>query len=147
MLVVATAVLPVVVACSDSESPSTPSVPSTTESAPEAQHGPVFPECGGISDETIAQLTQVRGLVNTARTSVGCQWLVGGGIIAHGIHDLATWIHDTATGLGALPTVGAVLGTITPTLINAVVGVIAGGLAVGAVHVVKRMRGGVAAAH
>ncbi|WP_216847531.1 DUF3558 domain-containing protein [Arthrobacter sp. SLBN-53] len=81
MLVVATAVLPVVVACSDSESPSTPSVPSTTESAPEAQHGPVFPECGGISDETIAQLTQVRGLVNTARTSVGCQWLVGGGII------------------------------------------------------------------
>ena len=54
---------------------------------------------------------------------------------------------ESATGLGALPTVGAVLGAITPTLINAVVGVIAGGLAVGAVHVVKRMRGGVAAAH
>lgn len=81
MLVAATVMLPIVVACSDSDSPGSPSVPPTTESAPEAQHGPVFPECGGISDETVAQLTEVRGLVNTARTSVGCQWLAGGGIV------------------------------------------------------------------
>lgn len=46
----------------------------------EAQHGPVFPQCGGLSDETVSQLTQVPGLVNTATNSVGCQWLAGGSI-------------------------------------------------------------------
>lgn len=82
MLVAAAAVLPVVAACSSgSDDPSTPSVPPSTESAPAAQHGPDFPECGGISDQTISQLTEVPGLVNTARTSVGCQWLAGGGIV------------------------------------------------------------------
>lgn len=82
MLVAAAAVLPVVAACSDSDSPdNSPTVPSTVESAPEAQHGPLFPECGGVSDQTVSQLTEVVGLVNTARTSVGCQWLAGGGIV------------------------------------------------------------------
>lgn len=81
MLVAAAAVLPVVAACSGSDDPSTPSVPPSTESAPAAQHGPDFPECGGITDQTISQLTEVVGLVNTARTSVGCQWLAGGGIV------------------------------------------------------------------
>jgi Protein of unknown function (DUF3558) len=81
MLVAAAAVLPVVAACSSSDDPATPSVPPSTESAPAAQHGPDFPECGGITDQTISQLTEVVGLVNTARTSVGCQWLAGGGIV------------------------------------------------------------------
>ena len=81
MLAAATAVLPIVVACSSSEEPGSPSASTTAEAAPEVTHGPVFPECGGLSDETVAQLTEVRGLVNTARTSVGCQWLVGGGIM------------------------------------------------------------------
>jgi len=82
MLVAAAAVLPVVAACSGSDDPSTPSVPPSTESsAAAAQHGPDFPECGGITDQTVSQLTEVVGLVNTARTSVGCQWLAGGGIV------------------------------------------------------------------
>ena len=81
MLVAAAAVLPVVAACSGAEDPGTPSVPQSTESAAAAQHGPDFPECGGISDQTMSQLTEVVGLVNTARTSVGCQWLAGGGIV------------------------------------------------------------------
>lgn len=81
MLVAATAVLPVVAACSSSDNPSTPAAPSSPEASAETQHGPVFPECGGVSDETVSQLTEVVGLVNTARTSVGCQWLAGGGIV------------------------------------------------------------------
>ena len=81
MLVAAAAVLPVVAACSSSDDPATPSVPPSTEAAAAAQHGPDFPECGGITDQTISQLTEVVGLVNTARTSVGCQWLAGGGIV------------------------------------------------------------------
>lgn len=74
-------------------------------------------------------------------------FLVGGGILTHGFHDVSTWIQETATGLGALPTVGTVLGALTPTVINGVVGIIAGGLAVGAGLLIQRLRGKPAAAH
>ncbi|BBZ03297.1 hypothetical protein MCHIJ_27340 [Mycolicibacterium chitae] len=65
-----------------SEDPSDPQAGGDAPPASvDAQHGPVFPECGGISDETVSQLTQVAGLVNTATNSVGCQWLAGGSIV------------------------------------------------------------------
>ena len=59
-------------------------------------HGPFFPQCGGISDQTISELTRVPGLVNTARNSVGCQWLVGGGIL--GPHFSFTWYRGSPIG-------------------------------------------------
>ena len=59
-------------------------------------HGPMFPECGGISDQTIAEQTRVTGLVNTARTSVGCQWLAGGGIL--GPHFSFSWYRGSPIG-------------------------------------------------
>lgn len=35
----------------------------------------------------MSQLTEVPGLVNTATTSVGCQWLAGGSIVGpHFVH-------------------------------------------------------------
>jgi Protein of unknown function (DUF3558) len=65
-------------ACSGG-SPGPSKQPSSSPSRkPNAAHGPLFPECGGVSDQTVAQLTQVHGLLTTARNSVGCQWLVGG---------------------------------------------------------------------
>ena len=73
-----TAVLltPLVAACS-SGSPRSDGPPShTLNAAP----GPFFPECGGVSDQTVARLTGVAGPLTTARTSVGCQWLAGGGV-------------------------------------------------------------------
>lgn len=61
--------------------PPPPAPPATSSSAkPNAKHGPFFPPCGGVSDQTLSQLTGVSGLVVTARNSTGCQWLVGGGI-------------------------------------------------------------------
>jgi len=73
-----TAVLltPLVAACS-SGSPRSDGPPShTLNAAP----GPFFPECGGVSDQTVTRLTGVAGPLTTARTSVGCQWLGGGGV-------------------------------------------------------------------
>ena len=61
-----------------------------------AAHGPFFPQCGGISDQTLSELTRVPGLVNTARNSVGCQWLVGGGIL--GPHFSFTWYRGSPIG-------------------------------------------------
>ncbi len=60
------------------------------------EHGPAFPQCGGVSDETVSQLTEVSGLVNTAVNSVGCQWLVGGGIL--GPHFSFTWFRGSPIG-------------------------------------------------
>ncbi|ORA14759.1 DUF3558 domain-containing protein [Mycobacterium asiaticum] len=75
------ALLPLVTACSGGSSEATgPSSPSSTTTTKQAKHGPFFPECGGVTDQTIAELTGVAGLVLTARNPVGCQWLVNGSI-------------------------------------------------------------------
>jgi hypothetical protein len=78
----ATAVLPLLAACSSDSEPAAPGeVPQSTQAQQDIKHGPFFPQCGGISDQTMSQLTEVPGLVNTATTSVGCQWLAGGSIV------------------------------------------------------------------
>lgn len=93
----ATAVIPVVAGCSDSGEPASPGeVPQTTQAQQDVAHGPFFPQCGGISDQTVSQLTERPGLVNTATTSVGCQWLVGGSIA--GPHFSFTWFRGSPIG-------------------------------------------------
>ena len=75
------ALVPVLAACSsgpDSTSSDDTSGPPTAQGI---KHGPFFPECGGVTDQTMAEQTRVSGLVNTAKNSVGCQWLAGGGIL------------------------------------------------------------------
>lgn len=62
----------------------------------DGKHGPMFPECGGISDQTVAEQTRVTGLVKTAANSVGCQWLAGGGIL--GPHFSFTWFRGSPIG-------------------------------------------------
>ncbi|CAM4226808.1 hypothetical protein MB901379_03622 [Mycobacterium basiliense] len=90
------ALSPVVAGCSDSGD-STPgaTVPSTPGNS-EGRHGPFFPQCGGVSDQTVAQLTQISGLINTAKNSVGCQWLAGGGIM--GPHFSFSWYRGSPIG-------------------------------------------------
>lgn len=66
--------------CSDDSSGPADQSSSPSPETPKAVHGPFFPECGGVSEQTVTQLTQVPGFVTTARTSVGCQWLVGGSL-------------------------------------------------------------------
>jgi Protein of unknown function (DUF3558) len=95
LAVAAAAMIPVFAACSNSE-PTSPDVPQTTAPTQNASHGPFFPECGGVSDQTLSEQTRVTGLVNTARNSVGCQWLVGGGIL--GPHFSFTWYRGSPIG-------------------------------------------------
>ena len=86
----------VLAACSgNSSAPANPTSPAPP-SKQNATHGPFFPECGGISDQTVTQLTQINGLINTARNSVGCQWLAGGGIL--GPHFSFTWYRGSPVG-------------------------------------------------
>ncbi len=70
--------------------------PRPGSSAPAGAHGPFFPLCGGVSDETVARLTQLSGLVNTAQNSVGCQWLVHGSI--RGPYFSFSWYRSSPIG-------------------------------------------------
>jgi hypothetical protein len=76
VVALALAAAALVAECADSGSH--PSQPSASSGA--ARHRPFFPQCGGVSDQAVAELTRVSGLVNTAQNSVGCQWLVHGSI-------------------------------------------------------------------
>jgi len=67
-------------------------------------------------------------------------FLVGGGILAHGIHAVGEWIKDAAVDAAQIPGAGTVLGALTTMLANAVVGIVAGGLAALAVMLFQRLR-------
>ena len=68
-------------------------------------------------------------------------FLVGGGILTHGIPPLHDAIEHLLAGFGAL------MRSLGPLLIDAVVGVIAGGLVLALVSAVRRLRGAPAATH
>jgi uncharacterized protein DUF3558 len=96
LAVAAAAMIPLFAACSNGSGSTSPSVPASPAPAQNTSHGPMFPECGGVTDQTIAEQTRVTGLVNTARNSVGCQWLQGGGIL--GPHFSFTWYRGSPIG-------------------------------------------------
>ncbi|BDY26170.1 MULTISPECIES: DUF3558 domain-containing protein [Mycolicibacterium] len=96
LAVLAAAVVPVFAACSTDE-PTSPDVPQTgAPTAGASKHGPFFPQCGGVTDQTVSELTQVPGLVNTATNSSGCQWLQNGSIA--GPHFSFTWFRGSPIG-------------------------------------------------
>ena len=56
-------------------------------------------------------------------------FLVGGGILTHGIASAHHWIEGAAQGAAAIPGVGVLLGALTPMLLNALAGIVAGAVA------------------
>ena len=78
-------------------------------------------------------LMKTLSIVGTA-----AMFLVGGGILTHGIATAHHWIEDAAEDAAAIPGVGAVLGALTPMLLNALAGIIAGVIALLAVTLVTR---------
>ena len=81
-----------------------------------------------------------------AVAGTAAMFLVGGGILTHGFHAISEWIGDAAVEATQVPGVGVVLGALTPTLINAAVGIAAGAAVVGVVTLVQRLRGAPAGA-
>jgi predicted DNA repair protein MutK len=70
-------------------------------------------------------------------------FLVGGGILAHGIPGLGSWIHHLTEDLGGF------LEMLTSMLLNGGFGIVAGVIALGIITIVQRMFGakGAAEAH
>jgi predicted DNA repair protein MutK len=68
-------------------------------------------------------------------------FMVGGGILIHGIHALAEVVEYAAASVGGIAAVGPVLAALTPTLAGIVIGMIAGAVVLGMVTLWQRLRG------
>ncbi len=75
-----------------------------------------------------------------AVAGTAAMFLVGGGILTHGVHAVGEWIRDAAVDAAQLPGAGTVLGAATPMLANAVAGIVAGLLVTLAVKLFQRLR-------
>ncbi|MGJ8668099.1 MAG: DUF808 domain-containing protein [Oceanococcus sp.] len=67
-------------------------------------------------------------------------FLVGGGILVHGVSVLHHWLQGAEAAAHLVPGVGAVLGVLTSMLFNAAVGIAAGGVLVGLFTLWGRLR-------
>ena len=63
-------------------------------------------------------------------------FLVGGGILVHGIHPLYAWIREQTAGLGSF------MGALGPVLADGAVGVLAGAVLVAVISGIGRLRSG-----
>ena len=88
------------------------------------------------------RLMKILAVVGTA-----AMFLVGGGIISHGVPALHHFSQGAAAAVADVPTVGGVLAFLAPILVDALVGVLVGAVVLGVVTLVQRMRGKKAAAH
>lgn len=84
---------------------------------------------------TAPRLMHLLALVGTI-----AMFMVGGGILVHGWPFAHHLVEGAAGALATLPTVGTVLAAITPTLLNAVAGVVAGLLLVLAMTLVSKLK-------
>ena len=66
-------------------------------------------------------------------------FLVGGGILVHGIPGTHDLVHATTQAAEALPVVGGVLAMLVPFLIDALAGIVAGAMVLGGLTAVRRI--------
>jgi predicted DNA repair protein MutK len=81
-------------------------------------------------------LMKALAIVGTA-----AMFLVGGGILVHGLHPVAIVVEQVATHVGTLATGGSILMALTPSLLNALFGILAGAIALGGVKLWSIVRG------
>ena len=78
-------------------------------------------------------------LLSVAGTAA--MFLVGGGILVHGIPALHHWVEGVGHGANAMPGIGAILGATAPALLNGLAGVLAGALVLAGVSAARRLLG------
>ncbi len=85
---------------------------------------------------TAPKLMKFLSVVGTA-----AMFMVGGGIIAHAWEPLHHFSEEAAHMTAGVPGVGGVLAAITPTVVDALAGVLVGAIVLAVVTVIQRMRG------
>jgi predicted DNA repair protein MutK len=66
-------------------------------------------------------------------------FLVGGGILVHGLPGTHGILPALAQAAHAVPAIGSGLAAMTPLLLNALAGIVAGGMVLGGVTVTRRL--------
>jgi len=66
-------------------------------------------------------------------------FLVGGSILLHGIPDAHHLVESAVHSAESIPTAGKALGWMTPVLIDAIAGIVAGGIVMGVVEVISKV--------
>jgi predicted DNA repair protein MutK len=66
-------------------------------------------------------------------------FLVGGGILVHGVHALQPWVDRFTAAAQSVAGIGPLLGALAPMLVNAAIGLVAGAILLGIVGVGRRM--------
>lgn len=67
-------------------------------------------------------------------------FMVGGGILTHGVGVLQHWVENNAELAIGLPYIGTVLGGLLPTVLNAGIGIVVGALILAAITLASRLR-------
>ena len=83
---------------------------------------------------TAPALMKMLSVVGTA-----AMFLVGGGILVHGMPGAHDLIHAVTHAAEALPTLGGMLATLAPLLIDALAGIVAGALILGGLTTARRL--------
>jgi uncharacterized protein len=76
-----------------------------------------------------------------AVVGTAAMFLVGGSILVHGIPGSHALVHAVTHAAGTLPVIGGLLAALTPLFIDALTGVVAGGLVLGGVSATRRLFG------
>jgi len=104
------------------------------QNAPEGKKGAPQRALGQGLLSFAPKLMKILTVVGTA-----AMFLVGGSILLHGIPDAHHLVESAVHSAESIPTVGKALGWMTPVLIDAIAGIVAGGIVMGAVEVVSKV--------
>lgn len=89
-----------------------------------------------------AQLLSFAPWLMKALAVVGtiAMFMVGGGILVHGIHALDVWVKHLVEQLGSVAAAGPVLAALTPTIAGVAIGMVAGAAVLGIVTLWQKLR-------
>lgn len=104
------------------------------QTAPEGKKGAPQRALGQGLLSFAPKLMKILTVVGTA-----AMFLVGGSILLHGIPDAHHIVESAVQSVETIPMAGGVLGWMAPVLIDAIAGIVAGGIVMGAVEVVSKI--------
>ena len=110
---------------------------------------PIGATLGGVQRALGAWIVRATPFLMRALSIAGtaAMFLVGGGILTHGVPVLQHAIRNLGEGIDDVPGVGAVFGALGPMLASALAGVVAGGIVFALLALVKRLRAAQPQAH
>ncbi|TAH45257.1 MAG: DUF808 domain-containing protein [Betaproteobacteria bacterium] len=102
-----------------------------------AQGGPTASVERALGRGILAAAPWLMRALSVAGTAA--MFLVGGGILSHGVGVIHHWIEGVAHDAGMLPGVGAIAEALTQALLNAGIGILAGAIVLAAVSLLRRV--------